>query len=453
MCRVRYFPVVVNRQSELLISCGDIYVAANHHTSSLLTTTVCGPLLLQLGAAPWHHPAHCTPPPSRGGGGSRAVRQPRRSLTPPSERFTSPPLHASPSPGVDGHSAGAVQEPSPRPPASPATGVAGRACRLVGPHLPGNHTVTNPGSSWASVVRDGARAYHKPAVSRQDFLALYERCIDSGLRARIVFRHQAGSREVLISCRLCAPPPETCAPANASRRRRRRNCAPASAAAYTVQPTVPDAPLHTATTQPSPPPPEVTSPATIASPPAKRTRKAARRRCEAELLRDNDSDDDDVLQLSPISQGRPAPFPTTSPSPSTTIGNRNASTIDNAFSPTSSPLQPVLTVEPEGSPAPPPAPLTTTSSPLQPDPPATSPPCAQAPIDTTNETSDAVQPSTPPSEVPNIPPAPPFSKYLPTCTFKVICRFCFRDDHDICYRQCPTCYKKRGAKTISDGDL
>ncbi len=60
-----------------------------------------------------------SPPPSRGGGGSRAVRQPRRSLTPPSERFSSPPLHASPSLEVDGHCAGAVQESSPRPPAPP----------------------------------------------------------------------------------------------------------------------------------------------------------------------------------------------------------------------------------------------------------------------------------------------------------------------------------------------
>jgi hypothetical protein len=76
------------------------------------------------------------------------------------------------------------------PPASPATGVAGRVCRLAGTqHLPGSHTVSNPAPTWASIVRDGARANTKPAVSRQDFLALYEHCVDSGLRSRIVIRH------------------------------------------------------------------------------------------------------------------------------------------------------------------------------------------------------------------------------------------------------------------------
>jgi hypothetical protein len=34
-----------------------------------------------------------------------------------------------------------------------------------------------------------------------------------------------------------------------------------------------------------------------------------------------------------------------------------------------------------------------------------------------------VQSTTPPSDASTIPPAPPFSKYLPTCSWKVICRF------------------------------
>jgi hypothetical protein len=114
-----------------------------------------------------------------------------------------PPLHASPSPGVEGCRPGVVQELSPRPPASPSTGVVGRACRLAGTsHLPGSRTVSNPAPSWASIVRDGAHANSKPAVSRQEFLKLSERCIASGLRSRIVFHHQAGSRKVIISCRL-----------------------------------------------------------------------------------------------------------------------------------------------------------------------------------------------------------------------------------------------------------
>jgi hypothetical protein len=55
-------------------------------------------------------------------------------------------------------------------------------------------------------------------------------------------------------------------------------------------------------------------------------------------------------------------------------------------------------------------------------------------------------PPTPPpiDRTPTIPAAPPMSKYFPDCPFKVICRYCLRDDHDVRYRQCPNCYKKRG---------
>jgi hypothetical protein len=143
--------------------------------------------------------------------------------------FSSPLLHASPSPGVDGSRPGVLQELSPRPPASPATGVAGWAQAGGANHLPGRHTVSNPALSWASIVRDGARANIKSPILRQDFLALYERCIESGLRTRIVFRHQAGSHEISISCRLCAPPSD--AEADARRRRRWRKRAPVTAAA------------------------------------------------------------------------------------------------------------------------------------------------------------------------------------------------------------------------------
>jgi hypothetical protein len=52
-----------------------------------------------------------------------------------------------------------------------------------------------------------------------------------------------------------------------------------------------------------------------------------------------------------------------------------------------------------------------------------------------------------------IPVAPPMSSYFPSCAFKVICRYCFHDDHDICYKQCPSCYKKKMEPTISDGDI
>jgi hypothetical protein len=36
------------------------------------------------------------------------------------------------------------------------------------------------------------------------------------------------------------------------------------------------------------------------------------------------------------------------------------------------------------------------------------------------------------------------SSFFPTCPFKVICRLCFKNDHDIRYKQCPYCYKKNG---------
>ncbi len=179
------------------------------------------------------------------------------------------------------------------PPASPSTGVAGRACRLAGTHpLPGSRTVSDPAPAWANIVRDGVWAYTKPAISRQDFLALYEHCIDSGLWTRIIFRHQAGIHEISISCRLTAPPSDACAPADVRRCRRQRKRVPAAAATSPAAPPVLGAPRPTATSPPASNSPEAPSPATIASLLAKRTRKAARRRCEAELLRESDVDEE-----------------------------------------------------------------------------------------------------------------------------------------------------------------
>jgi hypothetical protein len=79
------------------------------------------------------------------------------------------------------------------------------------------------------------------------------------------------------------------------------------------------APAHSVLFPPTTTPPEGPSPATIASPPAKRTRKAAKRRCEVELLRESNADDD--VLLSPISQARTAPFSPGpfSPAPNTPI--------------------------------------------------------------------------------------------------------------------------------------
>jgi hypothetical protein len=152
------------------------------------------------------------PPPSRGGGGSRGeTQQARRSTPTPPVQRSSPPLRASPSPGV-----------------------AGPAGRLAGINtLPGHRSISNTAPSWASVVRDGVRANHS-SVSRQDFLALYERCSDSGLHTRLILRHQAGGHEISISCRLSAPPLD----ANAHPDSRRRKRAPAAAAPSPAPPTL-----------------------------------------------------------------------------------------------------------------------------------------------------------------------------------------------------------------------
>ncbi len=54
---------------------------------------------------------------------------------------------------------------------------------------------------------------------------------------------------------------------------------------------------------------------------------------------------------------------------------------------------------------------------------------------------------------PTIPVAPPMSALFPSCLFKVICRYCLRDDHDVRYRQCPNCYKKEVELIITAGNV
>jgi hypothetical protein len=126
--------------------------------------------------------------------------------------------------GVGQDAAGALPPPLPHP----QQGSQGRACRLAGTHhLPGSCPVSNPAPSWASIVRDGARADHQPAVLRQVFIALYERSIASDLQMRIVFHHQAGNHEIL-SCHLSASSSDAHAPADVRRCRQRRKCAPAA---------------------------------------------------------------------------------------------------------------------------------------------------------------------------------------------------------------------------------
>jgi hypothetical protein len=42
------------------------------------------------------------------------------------------------------------------------------------------------------------------------------------------------------------------------------------------------------------------------------------------------------------------------------------------------------------------------------------------------------------------------SGHFPSASFKVICRYCFRNSHNICYKQCPDCYKAGGGMNYTD---
>jgi hypothetical protein len=91
----------------------------------------------------------------------------------------------------------------------------------------------SPTATWASVVRGGVCASveepacftPQPAVSTVDFSALYERCLASGLKGRVVYSHATGIQFVTVTCSL--PTPSTTV-ATAGRRRRchrhRRQC-------------------------------------------------------------------------------------------------------------------------------------------------------------------------------------------------------------------------------------
>ncbi len=92
--------------------------------------------------------------------------------------------------------------------------------------------------------------------------------------------------------------------------------------------------------------------------------------------------------------------------------------------------------------------LSSASSPLSsPQPtPTPSPPSHQSTTAPLNTGYDVLA-------APTIPVAPPMSAFFPSCLFKVICRYCLRDDHDIRYIQCPNCYKKEVELIITAGNV
>jgi hypothetical protein len=163
---------------------------------------------------------------------------------------------------------------------------------------------------------------------------LYELCVANGFSSCVAICSAAGTQEITLSCRLRAP--ATILTAQVARRRRRRRnmtvgdvakqltaATPAPAAPLVSEPSPPE-PSRPEHSPPEHPPPEVSLPrySPIPSPlPAKRTRKAVKRRCEAELLRGGG--EWDTLLLSPP-HGSPLPTvlsplqsPTTLPPPRT----------------------------------------------------------------------------------------------------------------------------------------
>jgi hypothetical protein len=181
---------------------------------------------------------------------------------------------------------------------------------------------------WANMVRGDVCACvegpvcptPQPEVSSADFSALYERCLASGLMARVVFGQAAGLQVVTVTCSL--PTTSTIA-ATAKKRCRRRHrrqrrvgaattvgastvCSPSTATAApagksATTPTleaVSSIPPSTHQPVPSPSSPEVITP------PPKRTR---RRRNEVELLRGLEEEGE--LLFSPLfGVASPLPF-------------------------------------------------------------------------------------------------------------------------------------------------
>ncbi len=157
------------------------------------------------------------------------------------------------------------------------------------------------------MVRNGTCLKPSPPVvisSTADFLALYDRCVSSGLKTRISLSNTSGLQEVTIMCHF--PSSLTSAPRR-RRRRRPRRCGQAVSATATTRTSSPPMTLALPSTGrehplPIPPVPELSphkSLPTPSPPPAKRTKKAVKRRCEAELLR-GDGVEDDVYVPPPL---------------------------------------------------------------------------------------------------------------------------------------------------------
>jgi hypothetical protein len=214
--------------------------------------------------------------------------------------------------------------------------LASPTCRVAGePAVPAGDQLTHPrpynspcAPTWASVVRgEGSRTVkstrppQQPAVIAADFTALYDRCLASGFKARVVFSYAAGRQTLSVSCIYPAPAETAAAAGKRCRRHRRRRRRGRVAAATPVVParTTPSTAVIADASMPHPAtpalPPEIALPPTHsarptpspespdnAPPPVKKPRK---RRNEIELLRECRESNEIFLSPPP---GRESPY-------------------------------------------------------------------------------------------------------------------------------------------------
>jgi hypothetical protein len=371
---------------------------------------------------------------------------------PPLPTLTLDRLHSSPPPrtGVGGGIQATEQSPcwAPRHLASPTCGGAGEpadpaTCQLTHPRLHSSPCAP----TWASVVRgDGACAVkssspaQQPAVLAAEFTALYDRCLASGLKARVVLNYAAGRQTFTVSCSFPVPA-ETSAAAGRRhcrhRRHRRRGRAATAAPADPARASPSTAPLpvvampRPATPRPTTP---VQSPETT-PPPVKKTRK---RKNEVKLLRDC-GEDSEILLSPPPSRGSltsPPPSSPTSPPASIQLHYQPAQPSDQSspevpelltLEPASQLLEPALPPEmPAMPPSAAPSPPTPTPMPTSPLQPASRPPASLAPANS-SQSSPAGQPQ----------PSPGYTvvfKWCPNCKKSLV------DSREF---ECYTCQDRR----------
>jgi hypothetical protein len=97
--------------------------------------------------------------------------------------------------------------------ASPIPEVVGEPAEQAGCQLssPTSPPSTMPGPMWASMVRGAPRGGDPtcprplPAVCAADFMALYDRCLAGGIKARLVISQTAGVQTLTITCSIPAP--------------------------------------------------------------------------------------------------------------------------------------------------------------------------------------------------------------------------------------------------------